>query len=88
MAGNIGATQVQSAAGVLEKSIRDRAAANDVEAAKQQVAAALDPLVGGLQARWMPTASEVSAVNRRQPPADPAQSREAAAHLTALLSEC
>ena len=49
VAGNIGAKPVQLAAGELEKLIRDRAAVTEVESAKQEVAAALDPLLTPLQ---------------------------------------
>jgi two-component system sensor histidine kinase/response regulator len=87
VAGNIGATQVQSAAGVLEKSIRDRSTPNDVEAAKQQVVAVLEPLVRGLKAAMAPTASEDLPQSTAATPADPARSRELAAQLTTLLSQ-
>ena len=49
VAGNIGAKPVQAAAGVLEKLIRDRAAAAETEPALRQVAAALDPLLAQLR---------------------------------------
>ena len=87
VAGNLGATQVQSAAGVLEKLIRDRAAAKHVDSAKQQVAAALHPLVTELRTALNATADESPAQPATPPPADAAQSREAAAHLTVMLSE-
>ena len=80
---------VQSAAGALEKSIRDRAAA-DVDAAvsKAAVAAALDPLVAAIASRAgsrpPPTCS---AVRDAGAGGDPHESREAAARLTALLAE-
>src|SRR4029450_11055710 len=44
VAGNIGATRVQSAAGPLEKLIRDKAVHLEVDAAMKQAAAALEPL--------------------------------------------
>jgi two-component system, sensor histidine kinase and response regulator len=87
VAGNIGAKAVQAAAGALEKHIRDRAEPSAVESAKQQVAAALDPLIAGMKA-------EVNAPDAAPPSpattaatADPAQTRAAAAQLLKLLSE-
>ena len=87
VAGNIGATEVRFAAGALEKLIRDRADAQDVDAARQQVAARLEPFVTELRAALDSIAAEAPAQSTTAAPADPAQSREAAAHLTALLSE-
>jgi HPt (histidine-containing phosphotransfer) domain-containing protein len=86
--GNIGARLVQTAAGTLEKLIRDRAAAPRVEAAIKEVAAALDPLLAQL-------GSALSSARFGPPPpatppasaAGPAQVRAAAAQLTKLLSE-
>ena len=88
MAGNLGATQVQSAAGVLEKSIRDRAAAKR-RGCRQTGASphALAPLVAELRAALDATADE-SRRNRddqrRQTAPSLAKRR---AQLTALLSE-
>jgi signal transduction histidine kinase/DNA-binding response OmpR family regulator/HPt (histidine-containing phosphotransfer) domain-containing protein/CHASE3 domain sensor protein len=88
VAGSLGATQVQSAAGALEKLIRDRAGAEQVESVKQQVAAALDPLVRGLRNAFSTTAAEPPTHPATPPsPADAAQSREAAVKLTTMLSE-
>jgi two-component system sensor histidine kinase/response regulator len=91
VAGNIGAKPVQTAAGALEKAIRDRAKADEVESAKQQVAAVLDPLVAQLEAvsAFAPPEVRSSALTRSGPPegGTPNQSREAAAQLTKLLSE-
>jgi two-component system sensor histidine kinase/response regulator len=86
VAGNIGAKIVQSAAGTLEKLIRERTNAEQVESAKKQVAAALDPLCAQLQNGFSgcdpgPAAQETTATK------DPAQSREAATQLAKLLSE-
>jgi hypothetical protein len=50
VAGNVGAKSVHSVAAVLEKVIRGKVPAAEVESAKQQVAAALDPLIAGLNA--------------------------------------
>ena len=87
VAGNIGATEVQFAAGALEKCIRDGAAEKDVETAKRRVAATLDPLVTALRA--LP---EVFPAEDKVNPTTPTsvqlpQSREAAGRLTRLLSE-
>jgi PAS domain S-box-containing protein len=50
VAGNIGAKTVQAAAGALEKWIRNQAGSTELEAAQQQAAAVLDPLIGQLRA--------------------------------------
>jgi signal transduction histidine kinase/CheY-like chemotaxis protein/CHASE3 domain sensor protein len=87
VAGNIGASPVQSVAGVLEKLIRNRAGADELAEAGQQVAALLEPLVAGLR-HALP--SDAGQAPRPQPTvgsADPAESRKAAARLLALLSE-
>jgi len=86
VAGNIGAKSVHSAAAVLEKVIRSKAPAAEVESAKQQVAAALDPLVAGLNAGLGSPAAK-PAVSTQVPMVDAAKTREAAAHLSKLLSE-
>jgi CheY-like chemotaxis protein len=88
VAGNIGATHVQSTAGALERLIRDRAEAKGVDAAKQQVAAQLLPLVTELRAALHPTAIDAPEHSMPATSPNPAPSREAAVHLTALLSEC
>jgi two-component system sensor histidine kinase/response regulator len=87
VAGNIGARHVQSAAGALERSIRDRATEKDVSSGTQQVAAALDPLVMALRATLETTASEPPAPSPAGGPVDPARSRDAALELSRLLSE-
>jgi PAS domain S-box-containing protein len=86
VAGNIGAKPVQTAAGTVEKLIRNQANTDELTSAKQQLAAALDPLIAQLQAALKPAADV-------QPPAappvavNPEQSRDAAAQLVKLLSE-
>jgi two-component system, sensor histidine kinase and response regulator len=85
VAGNIGAAQVQSAAGALEKAIRARAPATNVDAAQRHLAGALHPLVTQLQA-VLPSVSD-SPTPPTSSPSSPAESREAAAHLIALLAE-
>ena len=87
VAGNIGATQVQFAAGALEKVIRDGAAEKHVDAARHQVASALAPLVRDLRAALDATAREPQGPSALTIPADPDRSRAVAAQLTALLSE-
>ncbi len=87
VAGQLGATHVQSTAGTLEQLIRDRAEAKVVEAAREQVAAQLIPLVTALRAALPPTATDAPEPSMPATPPNSAQSREAAARLTALLSE-
>ena len=87
VAGQIGAVHVRTAAGRLEQLIRERAEAKVVEAAREQVAAQLIPLVAALRAALPPTAAGALEPSTPAAPTSPAQSREAAAHLTVLLSE-
>jgi two-component system sensor histidine kinase/response regulator len=87
VAGNIGATQVQSAAGVLEKAIRDGAPATDVQSAMQHAETTLAPVIAEIGAALPATVPEA-----QKPPAanrvvDPVESREAAVKLTTLLSD-
>ena len=77
VAGNIGSAQVPSAAGALEKAIRDRAPATNVDAAQQRLAAVLHPLVAHLQA-VLPSVTD-SPAPPTSAPSSPAQSREAGA---------
>jgi two-component system sensor histidine kinase/response regulator len=86
VAGNIGAKPVQTAAGAVEKLIREHAAAAETESALRRVAAALDPLLAQLRSA-LPSPATSPASPTPQPAADPAQSRAAAAQLTNLLSE-
>jgi HPt (histidine-containing phosphotransfer) domain-containing protein len=87
VAGNIGAKAVQSAASTLEKLIRNRASAAELESAKQSVSAALDPLVAQIHGLDT-TVSKTEPLDSVAPAPEPAQSREAAAHLNQLLTEC
>ena len=87
VAGNIGAAGVQSAAAALERVIRDRSAAGEIERARQQVKAVLEPLAAGVRTAVGTAASEASASVQPATPASNARSREAAARLAALLSE-
>jgi signal transduction histidine kinase/CheY-like chemotaxis protein/CHASE3 domain sensor protein len=87
VAGNIGASQVQAAAGALEKGIRDGATGRDLDVARHRVAAALDPLVADLRARLPSSAPEAVVESNATAMADPAQSRAAAAKLSTLLAD-
>jgi len=87
VAGNIGAKPVQTAAGALEKLIRNHAKSEEVASAKQQVTTALDPLVEQLKAALGSIAPETPVPTAPPAAANPAQSREAATHLNKLLSE-
>jgi HPt (histidine-containing phosphotransfer) domain-containing protein len=87
VAGNIGAKSVQFAASALEELIRERDQSGAVESAKQRVAAALEPLIAQLQAALSSTALESSTPAPTTGSTKPAQSREAAAELSKLLSE-
>jgi CheY-like chemotaxis protein len=88
VAGNIGAKSVQSAAGALEKHIRAKAAAGEVDSVKQEVAAALAPLVAQMRSALNSAPPETPPQTQVVSVASPEQSREAAAALIKLLSEC
>ncbi len=88
VAGNIGAKAAHAAAGALEKLIRDRAASVEVDSAKAQIAAVLDPLVAKLQSAL--SSSVQGGPAQSSPPSlpvDPAQVRAVAGELTRLLAE-
>ena len=87
VAGSIGAALVQSAAGVLEKLIRDRAGAAEVASAKQQVTSHLTPLVEALRGALQPAATEAPAEAPAAGSVNPAASRKAATQLLVLLSD-
>ncbi|MCX6928081.1 MAG: Hpt domain-containing protein [Verrucomicrobia bacterium] len=87
VAGNIGAKPVQAAAGELEKLIRTKAAGAAVDAAQQQVAAALDPLIAQLQTALRPLESKTPVQAVPPPVTNLTQTRETAARMTKLLSE-
>ncbi len=86
VAGNIGAKSVHGVAAVLEKVIRSQAASAEVDSAKQQVAAALDSLMAGLNAGLGSLAAKPTTATPA-PMVDPAKSRETAVQLSKLLSE-
>jgi len=86
VAGNVGAKSVHGVAAVLEKAIHSKAPAAEVESAKHQVAAALDPLIAGLNAGLGSPAAKPAAATPA-PMVDPVKSRETAAQLSKLISE-
>ena len=85
VAGNIGAAGVQSAAAVLERVIRNKSTDAEVERARQQVKAVLEPLATVIRTALGTTGSEASAPVQAGTPTSPARSREAAGQLAALL---
>ena len=87
VAGNIGVRAVHAAAGTLEKLIRERARAEEIESARQQVVTTLGPLVEGLKSALHPGAAPAAAQSSALPTATPAESRQAAEQLAKLLSE-
>jgi two-component system sensor histidine kinase/response regulator len=88
VAGNIGAKQIQAASGAVEKLIRDGRAAAEIESAKAQLRAALEPVLNQLRAALhAATPAEPSGNGSAATPVDPAQSRAAAAELLRLLGE-
>jgi two-component system sensor histidine kinase/response regulator len=86
VAGNIGAKSIQSAAGALEKLIRERAEPAAVESARQRVAAALDALLKQWPAVVDSGASTVPAQTSVTAAMDPVKSREAATLLVTLFT--
>jgi CheY-like chemotaxis protein len=87
VAGNIGAKPIQSVAGDLEKHLRAKAKAEEIESAKLQVTAVLDPLVTGLKSALNTAAAELPEPGPASAPVAPGQSREAALQLAKLLAE-
>jgi len=87
VAGNIGANGVQSAAAALERAIRDRSPADEVERVRQRVGLVLEPLATGIRATLGTAGSDASAPAQPAAPTSPARSREATAKLAALLSD-
>jgi two-component system sensor histidine kinase/response regulator len=86
VAGNLGAKEVQAAAARVEKLIREKANAAEVQAARAAALAVLNPLINELRAALGAQAAPAIA---QSPHAvvDPAKSRDAAKQLTALLSD-
>jgi two-component system, sensor histidine kinase and response regulator len=87
VAGQLGAADVQSTAGTLEHLIREHAEPAAIEAARTQLAAQLIALVTALRAALPSTGSGAPEPAIPSTPPSAAQSREAAAQLTGLLSE-
>ena len=86
VAGSIGAAGVQSAAAALERMLRERSNADEIERARQRVGVVLGPLTTGIRAA-LGAAPDVSAPAPSAAPVSPARSREAAAQLAVLLSD-
>jgi two-component system sensor histidine kinase/response regulator len=86
VAGSIGAKAVQAEAATLEKMIHEGAAADDMETARQSVAALLDPLVAALRSGLQAPAADIATPVTSEP-IDPAKIRAAAGQLLNLLSE-
>jgi two-component system sensor histidine kinase/response regulator len=85
VAGNIGAKDVQSAAGALERLIRDRSPSDRIETASQQVSSLLAPLTAQINVAF--SVDAVEAAPAITAPADPARSLAAATQLRALLAD-
>ncbi len=86
VAGNIGAKEIQSAAGALEKLFRSKAPTHEVEAAQQKLSMALAPVIAQLQTEFRPLDETPIEVTTSRA-VDPVKSREAAAQLLKLLGE-
>jgi len=87
VAGNIGAGGVQSAAAALERVVRDRSTADEIERARQHLQAVLEPLAAGIRTAVGAHEIAVSTSGQSAAPPAPARSREAAERLSALLSD-
>jgi signal transduction histidine kinase/CheY-like chemotaxis protein/HAMP domain-containing protein len=87
VAGNIGAAGVQSAAAALERVIRDRSTADEVERVRQRLRIVLEPLATEIRSAFGTAGSDASAPVLPAAPTDPTRSLEAAAQLAALLSD-
>jgi PAS domain S-box-containing protein len=86
VAGNIGAKLVHVASSDLEKLIKERANATEIETGRQKVSAVLDPLLARLQTA-LNTAAPQPAAQSAAAPASPEQITEAATELKRLLAE-
>jgi two-component system sensor histidine kinase/response regulator len=86
VAGNLGAKKVQSAAGDLEKRIRDQAPPANIDSALAQVRVALNPLLENLRAAPISPAQPAAGKPVARD-ADPAKSHEAAQELSRLLEQ-
>jgi len=87
VAGSIGAAGIHSAAAALERVIRDRSKADEVERVRQRLRMVLEPLATEIRAALGTAGSDASATVPTAAPTDPARSLEAAAQLAALLTD-
>jgi two-component system sensor histidine kinase/response regulator len=88
VAGNIGAKPLQTAAGKVEKLIRETAAASEVKTATGQFAALLDPFLAELQrALSSPAMESPPPAAAPPPPVDLVQARAAAGQVAKLLAQ-
>jgi two-component system sensor histidine kinase/response regulator len=87
VAANVGAISVQSTAGELEKRLRDGAERSAIDSAREHLTAALRPLIAQLRTALASSPPATAAQPPKPAPANPAQSRDAAARLIQLLSE-
>ena len=85
VAGNLGARDVQTHAGTLERLIRDRAHARDVETARQQVESVLHPMTDALRAALGAGNGDVPAPSPGA--VDSSRAHETGQRLRALLSD-
>jgi len=85
VAGNLGATRVQAAAGAVEQVIRMQAPAGEIDAKIRHTAAELEPLLARLQLALADTAEPIPLAPAA--PADPAVTRAAGTRLAALLTD-
>jgi two-component system sensor histidine kinase/response regulator len=85
VAGNIGAKEVQAAAGTLEKLIRDRAASERIATATEHTLTVLAPLVGQITTAFRPDIPESVPVGIAS--VDPARSLAVGTHLRGLLAD-
>jgi two-component system sensor histidine kinase/response regulator len=87
VAGNIGASGVQAKAAVLEKQIRDGAAADVLEDARRGVEGVLEPVADAIRVALGTTAQEPPPTADAGATHDPERSLEAARQLNAMLSD-
>ena len=86
VAGNIGAKSLQIAGGELEKLIKEKANAAEIETSKQKISAVLDPMVNQLQAALNGAAAQPT-TQPEVAPVSPEKISEAVAELKRLLAE-
>ena len=86
VAGNIGAKQVQTAAGLIEEAIRHQAGNYEIQSAIRETAAVLETLLKSLRVS-LPEPEGSNSHPAPPPPADPAATREAARELGNLLAD-